>query len=53
MYTLRQSIKAAGAVTGLNLNLLFYAKSWQHNGSIDGEKQNKKLPPVGIEPRTS
>ena len=30
---------------------LFSAKSWQNPASIDREEQNKKLPPVGIEPQ--
>ena len=29
------------------------AKFWQNPTSIDSEEENKKLPPVGIEPRTS
>ena len=32
---------------------LFYVKSWQNPASIDGEEQDKKLAPVGIEPTTS
>ena len=34
-------------------NSLFPAKSWQDPASIDGEEQNKKLPPQGIELTTS
>ena len=34
-------------------NLSFSGKSRQNPASIDREEQNKKLPPVVIEPRTS
>ena len=34
-------------------NSLFSAKSRQNPASIDGQEQNKKLPPVGTEPTTS
>ena len=36
-----------------NSRFSFAGKSWQNAASVDGEEQNKKLPPVEIKARTS